>query len=171
LEFRTQTKATAFADDLLLAVKAESIREEETITNIDMNKILTWAKNNKLAFKEEKSKTMIITRRKIKENKEKTAYTYMNNKIIEQVQKIKYLRIIIDSKLTFREYIIHISSKCTKIIHALSKSAKQNWGLSHAALHTIYKGAVLPIMLHGALVWAKALKKELTKQFTTECSA
>jgi hypothetical protein len=79
LEFRTQTKAVAFADDLLLAVKAESIRETENITNIEMNKILTWAKNNKLTFNEEKSKAMFLTRRKRKENKEISVY--MNNKI------------------------------------------------------------------------------------------
>jgi hypothetical protein len=78
-------------------VKAESIREAENITNIEMNKILTWAKNNKLNFNEEKSKVMVISRRKRKEKKENTVG--MNNKILEQVQKIKYLGIIIDSKL------------------------------------------------------------------------
>jgi len=40
LNFRKQTKAIAFAYDLLIAVKAESIREAENITNIEMNKIL-----------------------------------------------------------------------------------------------------------------------------------
>jgi len=38
LEFRKQTKAIAFADDLLIAVKAESIREAENITNMEMQK-------------------------------------------------------------------------------------------------------------------------------------
>jgi hypothetical protein len=56
-----------------------------------------------------------------------------------------------------------MSSKCTKLIHALSKSSKQNWGLSNPALHTIYKGAILPIMLYGAPVWIEALKKECNK--------
>jgi hypothetical protein len=69
LEFRKQTKAVAFADDLLIAVKAESIREAENITNIQMNKILTWAKNNKLNFNEEKSKAMVISRGKRKKTR------------------------------------------------------------------------------------------------------
>jgi hypothetical protein len=56
-----------------------------------------------------------------------------------------------------------MSSKCTKLIHALSKSAKQSWGLSHAALHTIYEGAILPLLLYGAPVWIEALKKECNK--------
>jgi hypothetical protein len=150
LEFRTRTKAIAFADDLLLVVKAESIKESENITNIEMDKILTWAKNSKLSINEEKSKTMVIIRKKGKENKEISVY--VNKKIIEHVQKIKYLGIFIDSKLNFREHIIHISSKCTKLIHALSRSAKQNWGLSHVALHTIYKGAIITLMLYGAPV-------------------
>jgi hypothetical protein len=123
-----------------------------------MNKIITGAKNNNLAFNEEKSKAMLITRSKRKENKEISVYM---NKFIEQVQKNKHFRIIIDSKLNFREHL-YTSSKCTNLIHALSKSAKQR-GLSHAALHTIYKGAILLIMLYGAPVWIQVLKKEYKK--------
>jgi hypothetical protein len=66
LEFEKQTKVIAFADDLLIVLKAESIREAENITNIEMNKVLTWAKNNKLKFNEQKSKVMVISRRKRK---------------------------------------------------------------------------------------------------------
>ena len=87
----------------------------------------------------------------------------MNNKTLEQVQKIKYLGIIINSKLNFREHIMYTSRKCTKLIHALSKSAKQNWGLSHEALYTIYEGAILTLLLYGAPVWIGALEKECNK--------
>jgi hypothetical protein len=73
------------------------------------------------------------------------------------------LGIIIDSKLNFRDHIMHISSKCNKVIHALPKPAKQNWGLSHVAIHTIYIGAILPLPLYGAPVWIEALKKECNK--------
>jgi hypothetical protein len=87
----------------------------------------------------------------------------MNNKPLEQIKKVKYLGIIFDSKLNFREHIIYVSSKCTKLIHALSKSAKQCWGQSHETLYTIYKGAILPLLLYGAPVWIEALGKECNK--------
>ena len=87
----------------------------------------------------------------------------MNNKILKQVQKIKYLGIIIDSKLNVREHMMYISSKCTKLIHASSKSAKQSLGLSHSAIYTVYKGAILTILLYGAPVWIEALEKECNK--------
>jgi hypothetical protein len=100
-----------------------------------MNKILNWAKNNKINFNKQKSKSMVITRRKSKESKELAVY--MNNKPLEQVQNNKYLGIIIGSKLNFREHIIYTASTCTKLVHALSKSAKDSWGLNHEALNTI----------------------------------
>jgi len=46
-----------------------------------------------------------------------------------------------------------------RIIFTLSKSAKLNWGLKHAALKTIYTAGILPLLLYGALVWKKAIDK------------
>ena len=72
-----------------------------------------------------------MTRRKRKERDE--VEVYLNNKLL-QVKNMKYLGIIIDNKLTFREHITHATEKCRKIIFALSRSAKLNCGLSHKAL-------------------------------------
>jgi hypothetical protein len=83
-DFRKRTEAVAFADDLLMAVKADSIREAENVTIIEMNKILIWAKNNKIIFNEQQSKVMVISGRKRKENK--NISVYMNNNLLEQVQ-------------------------------------------------------------------------------------
>jgi hypothetical protein len=55
---------------------------------------------------------------------------------------------------------MHITGKCKKFIHALTKSAKLGWGLNHEALHTIYKGATLPLMLYGAPIWIGAMGKK-----------
>jgi len=75
------------------------------------------------------------------------------------VVSLKYLGIIIDSKLTFREHINYITDKCYKLIFALSKSAKINWGLSHDALKSTYTGAILPLLLYGAPICANTLTK------------
>jgi len=64
-----QTKAMDSAYDLLIAVKAESTREAENVTNIEMNKTLIWARINKIKFNEQKSKVMVISRMKRKEKR------------------------------------------------------------------------------------------------------
>jgi len=77
---------------------------------------------------------------------------YLNNKILEQINSIKYLGIIFDSKITFRDHANCVEEKCTKLIFTLSKSAKVTWRLKHEALKTIYTGGILPLVLHGAPV-------------------
>ena len=64
---------------------------------------------------------MVVTRKKRRENKEISIY--LNNKPLEQINNIKYLGIILESKLNFREHFMHITGKCNKLIHALAKSA------------------------------------------------
>ena len=51
-------KAVAFADDLVIMIKAKSIREAENIANVELSKISAWAVNNKIRFNEHKSKCL-----------------------------------------------------------------------------------------------------------------
>jgi hypothetical protein len=60
---------------------------------------------------EQKSKVILMTRRKRKERKD--LVLYLNNKPLLQVHSLKYLDIIFDSKLTFREHINYMAEKCT----------------------------------------------------------
>jgi hypothetical protein len=157
LSFAKWTTAIAFADDLLIAVKAATVAEVENFTNMEMSKITKWSKENKLYFNFQTSKVMLISRR-CKERKAIDIYT--NNNHLEQVIKIKYLGIIIESKFRFNEHIKYITDRCTKLINALSRLARINWGLKHEALRTIYNGAILPQLLYAAPVWVESIKKE-----------
>ena len=140
LTFTSGTKIIAFADDLIILTRGKSVSEVENTANIELTKISKLAKDNKVRFNDQKSKVMLMTRQKRKERKD--LEVYLNNKIIRQVNTMKYLGTIIDNKLTFREHITHVSEKCRKIIFALSKSAKLNWGLSHKAVKTLYTGGI-----------------------------
>jgi hypothetical protein len=79
------------------------------------------------------------------------------------VDKIKYLGIIIDSKFKFNEHVKYIPDRCTKLINALSKSARISWGQRHEALKTIYDGGILPQLLCAAPVWIESINKECDK--------
>jgi hypothetical protein len=109
--------------------------------NLELGKISDWAQKNKLKFNEYKSKVMLMSHRR-RENKD--VGIYLNNKRLAQVNSIKYLRIIFDNKMTFRDHIKYVEEKCTKLIFSLSKSAKVTWGLKHKALKTMYTGGILP---------------------------
>lgn len=54
LNFTEHTKILAFADDVILLTEGRNVLEVENYTNIELNKIETWATNNKIQFNEEK---------------------------------------------------------------------------------------------------------------------
>ena len=134
LALRSPSKAIAFADDLMILTRGDSVVGAENYTNLERRKIQEWAINNKRIFSENKSKVMFMTRRR---REKKEIEIYVNNKTL-QVNSLKYLGIVFYSKLLFREHINYIEEKCLKLIFVLSRSAKITWGLKHEALKTIY---------------------------------
>ena len=60
-----------------------------THTHIEMSKITAWSRNDEINFNEDKSRFMIISRRKRKVNKE--IKVYLNNKPLQQVSTMTYL--------------------------------------------------------------------------------
>jgi hypothetical protein len=99
----------------------------------------------------------------MKRRENKKVLVCLDNKPLEQVNNINYLGIIIDSKLKFREHIIHASRKCSMLIPTLAKSANLSWKLKHEVPQTIYEETTLPTMLYGAPVWLDAMGKKLNK--------
>jgi len=154
-------KAIAFANDFILIARGNTVREAENIVNVELRKVSAWAKQNKIRFNNQKSKVMLMTRRKRKEHKE--LEVYLNNKLLMQVHSLKYLGIILDCKLMFRDHTNYMTEKCTKLIFALSKSAKLKWRLNYMALKTIYTGGILPLLQYGAPVWISAIDKACYK--------
>jgi len=142
---------------LILATRGKSVIEAENISNSELTKISAWATANKICFNEQELNIMLLSRRK--RNERKDLEIYLNFRPLTQVISLKYLGIIIDSKLTFRVHINYMTEKCSKLIFALSRSAKINWGLSHNALKTIYTGAILPLLVYGAPIWVNAPNK------------
>ena len=132
-----RTKVVAYADDLILATRGDSVRAVENYTNVEFSKINGWAKTNKIKFNDTKSKVLLLSRRKRKENKNITVY--LNNKPLEQVTQVKYLGIIMDHKFRFNEHITYAAEKCAKLMHSLSKAAKLTWGLNMKRLQLYTK--------------------------------
>jgi len=130
----------------------------ENYSNGELGKITAWAACNKVRFNDEKSKVMLVTRRKRKESR--AIKVYLNNKLLEQITTMKYLGIILDHKFTFKDHISYAAERCATLIHSLSRLAKVTWGIKHEALKTIYKGAILPLLLYGAPVWIDAMQYE-----------
>jgi hypothetical protein len=156
LDFSCHTKVIAFADDLVIMTKGNNPPEAEVFANSDLANIEKWAIENKMQFNDTKSKVMLITRKRNKEN----INIYLNNRRLDVVNYLKYLGTYFDSRLTFDKHTRYIADNSSKLIHMLGRSAKLQWGLGHKSHRTIYEGALIPMLTYGAPVWHEAVVKQ-----------
>ena len=149
-------KMIAIADDQQDMTREKTILEAENFLNY-LQKITNWACKNKIRFNEHKSKAIRITRWT-------SINIFPNNKRIEVISKFKYLGIITDKKFTLRGHLQYSVDIWTKLINALSKSAKLEWGLKYGTLRTIHTGPTLPLLSYVAPIWNKALTKKYNRK-------
>jgi hypothetical protein len=69
LELTSRSKAIAFADDLIILTRGETIAEAENFMNLELRKIQDWVQNNTLKFNENKSKLCLSPAGKEKKKK------------------------------------------------------------------------------------------------------
>ena len=161
LEFNSQTKVLAFADDLIVLTRGTCKIEAENYANQDLKQIERWAANNKIGFNDKKSKVLFISQ---KRNDDRVVNIYLNHKRLDQTEEMKYLGIYLDGKLNFNTHIDYTVAKLISLINMLVRTSKLQWGLGHKALKTIYEGAVVLILTYRAPIWVEAIRK--TKNLT-----
>lgn len=105
----SHAKIMLFADDALIYVCAKD--KDECISKItnDLNKLSAWLNMNKLKLNTNKTKCMVI-------NGADSADVRINGELIECVVELKYLGVIIDKKLNFKNHIDYVCKKIGKKI-------------------------------------------------------
>ena len=88
-----------------------------------------------------------------------TANYYLNNTMLEWVQTFKYLGLVIDRKLTWRDQVNHVTSKATKILNLLGRNLHHS---SKIAKSRAFTALVLPHLEFSVPVWSPHLKRDIT---------
>ena len=78
----------------MIIVKGSNHVAVENYTNIETQKVAKWARDKKMRFNEQKSKVMIITKKRPKNRRD--IKIFLNNKILQQADIINYQGITID---------------------------------------------------------------------------
>ena len=99
----------------------------------------------------------------MQKNKPKIPVTILiHNKAIEETTHVKYLGILIDSKLTFKNHIDELKKKISRSIGVLYKLRPF---VTSKILSSVYYAIVYPFLLYGITVWGNASKTFLTPIF------
>ena len=131
-----------FADDTLLYVASKNVPDLVNTANAALEKIYNYTVQNFIKVNASKTKFMLLSSEIVKHDfVHSNQSLLMEGKEIDMVNKIKYLGVIIDDKLSFKE---HCNFTVSKISYSLSHMARCCNNLSMWAKLVIFNTLVLP---------------------------
>ena len=164
--YKSSNKLTfyLFADDTNLLYADKNLKSLENIVNIELSKICNWLTANKLFLNIKKSYYVIFHPYQKKPNYQvelKMLDTSTNTyAFLEQKSCVRYLGILIDSNLSWKDQINHIAAKISQLIGVIAKL--RHFVPTHTFLN-IYRSLILPHMSYGIVVWGHAGQTHLDK--------
>ena len=119
--------------------------------SITQIKTASWLEKNKLTLSEDKTKTMILSKKSSCKSDVK-----MNGIIIEEKQSFRNLSVQNDSKLSFTDHITKIENKFSRFCGMYYKLRKI---LGKDQLMKAYNAYVKPILQYGVWLMRQQIKR------------
>ena len=147
-----------FADDSNLFKNSQDISTLERDLNNILDAISFWLKVNKLSLNIKKTHYMIFSKKR--SVKTPTVNLKIDGELLSEVNKTKFLGIIIDNKLTWRDHINYISGKISRGIGILIKARAI---LNRDTLITIYYSFIYPYYIYCNHIWGCTANTRLNR--------
>ena len=145
-----------FADDTFLCAQNKNMKALENEVNFELGKVFVWLASNKLTLNMSKSKFMILTnaRKNVHEISVK-----INRTPLEKCTKYKYLGIVIDEKLNWKDHVDYV---CKKVSKACGILAKIRHCASVELQRDIYYALFYSYIRYGITIWGNACETTLS---------
>lgn len=82
---------------------------------------------------------------------------------LERVGVFKFLGVWVDEKLTYKEHVSRMVSKCGKVINILRCLVGCSWGADRNLMLMIYKAMIRSVFDYGCLAYGSAARSTLSK--------
>lgn len=148
-----------FADDTLIYVTGDSSDEVERKMNEALSIVEGWMNRNKLVMNAEKTKFMIV-RSVRKELRGNIVLKCMDGTELERVEVMKYLGVMIDDKIRFKDHCEYILKKIGKKTSFLNRIGQY---ISAYTRCVVYKAIIAPHFEYCATLLVGMGETELNK--------
>ena len=136
-----------FADDSNLFISGNDADLIMETLNTELKEISLWLKANKLSLNIKKTHFMIFSS---KNKPHPDMNINIDGEIINETSKTKFLGVIIDNKLSWKDHILYISGKLAKGTGVILKARKY---LMKETLISLYYSFVYPYLIYCNHVW------------------
>jgi len=149
-----------FIDDIAYGVQGESGRENAKELEAMLKKADKWREKHGARF--ETSKYVLIHFTRKRAATADTSSITVSDTTIKPANEARYLGIILDKGLRFKQHIQYAANKGMKFALALSRIAKSTWGATYRQLRTLFNTIVATRMDYAAIVWHRPTKRGQT---------
>lgn len=154
IETPDNTSLVGYADDVAAIITARDIEIAQIRLAQIMRRVSTWINAHGLQLALEKTEVVLLTGRRIERN----IHFQINDIPLENKHSIKYLGVVIDRKLNFREHILKACNKAAAMTAALGRIMTNVRGPRASKRRLLFRAAE-SIVLYGAEIYADATKK------------
>ena len=149
-----------FADDTNLFCSGKDLQELEVLINEELAHVQEWLMLNKLTLNVKKSNFIIFRshKRKLKNH----LSLKLSNELLQCIEHTKFLGIIIDQHLTWKNHINYVTKKVTRTTGVLCRI---RFYVSQPLLRMLYYSLIYPHLHYGNIVWANTYPTRLEKLF------
>ena len=126
---------------------------------MELNKVFKWFNANKLSLNKDKTKYTFFHKAREKDNIPlKLPSLFINDREIKRITSIKYLGVLIDEHLTWKEHITVIENKVSKNLGLLHRARRV---LDSTALKNLYFSFIHSCLNYGNAVCASTSTTKL----------
>lgn len=149
LEVPDDAHIVAFADDVAVVTIGHNKELLEEVTNASLNMVNQWMSDNGLQVAPQKSEAVILTRK----------WAYADPEIIygghpiDVGRSIKYLGVLLDTRMSFKEHLSKVSASAKRSAVALGRLMPNVGGPSQVK-RRLLMSVVHSKLLYAAPVWA-----------------
>ena len=144
-----------FADDTNIFFTSNNIHDASVVISRELIKLSRWFAINKLSLNVSKTNYMVFTYKKDTSK----CQVHIDKYPIERVFVTKFLGVLIDEKLTWKEHINFVINKIKRSMAMLFKIKNK---LNQDSLLTIYDAVIQPYLSYCCEVWGRSFDKYIT---------
>ena len=142
-----------FADDTMLQVHGKSVKLLVTKMQRALDSLQGWC--DQWGFKISTSKTVAVLFTHHLTD-ECAVNLSLNGQPLAVEKSAKFLGVVFDRRLTWREHIEYVRAKCQKRLNLLRSLSGTTWGADRQSMLTVYRALIRSIVDYGAIVYDSA---------------
>ncbi|GFW86919.1 retrovirus-related Pol polyprotein from type-1 retrotransposable element R1 [Trichonephila clavipes] len=152
----------AFADDILVCSQGRDLSATFLHAQEALNLASNWSKSFKLDFNPDKTRFMATEKRNVCYD---AFQLYLDGTPLTMVKQMKCLRVLLDTKFSWKQHLSYISEKCDKLQCGLNRIARNTFGINFNVHSLICKQGIEPFILYGSRVLGEALKRKMNSKY------